>query len=330
VRPAFIAVLVAVGVVLMLACVNVTNLLLVRGSRRREEFALRAALGASRSRLVRQVMTESLLVSTIGGALGVAMASAGVKALVATAPHGLPRVQAIIVDWRVLTLAVALTTIVGIAVGLLPALQVSKQNHLNLELGARTTGGRRRMLRSTLVASQVAFALVLLIGSGLLMRSMQRLISVSPGFDARDVITMQLQVSSRRFAEPGSARRHFETVLAEVQRVPGVTQAAFTSQLPMSGDHEAYGVKLESPPDVAPTDNREIFRYAVSPGYLELMRIPLRQGRELNATDHENQTPSVVVNESFARRYLKGQESNRPAAVDRADGRDNHSRSLAS
>lgn len=305
VRPALLAVLVAVGVVLVLACVNVTNLLLVRGARRREEFALRAALGASRMRLVRQVLTESVLLSLVGGAIGVALASVSVGALVAAAPAGMPRVHAIEVDWPVLLSALVLTTFTGIAVGLLPALQASGQDSLAIDLGTtRVVGGRRRMLRSGLVATQVAFALVLLIGSGLLVRSMQRLLAGSPGFDAGGVVTMQLQVSPRRYSDEGAARRFFDEVLEAIQRVPGVTQAALTSQLPMSGDHDAYGVTLESPPESAPSDRREIFRYAVSPAYLELMRIPVRAGRTLTAADREDAPWAVVVNESFARRYL--------------------------
>jgi putative ABC transport system permease protein len=305
VRPAFIAVLVAVGAVLLLAGVNVTNLLLVRGSRRREEFALRAALGASRSRLIRQLTTESLLLAALGGMLGVTLAVAGVRALVAAAPGGLPRVHAIAVDWPTLAVATVLTAVTGILVGVVPAMQHSAQDHLAMDLSAaRTTGGRRRTLRSALVASQVALALVLLVGSGLLLRSMQRLFAISPGFDARGVVTLQLQLSPRRYGEEGSARRFFDAVLEAVRSVPGVTEAAFTSQLPMSGDNDAYGVTPESPSERAAQDRRDTFRYAVSPGYLELMEIPLRAGRLLDGKDRTGGLPAVVVNESFARRFL--------------------------
>ena len=305
VRPAFVAVLVAVGAVLLLAGVNVTNLLLVRGSRRREEFALRAALGASRSRLVRQLATESLLLAALGGMLGVALAAAGVRALVAAAPDGLPRVHAIAVDLPTLAVATVLTMVTGILVGVVPAMQHSAQDHLAMDLAAaRTTGGRRRTLRSALVASQVALALMLLVGSGLLLRSMQRLFAVSPGFDARGVVTLQLQLSPRRYGDEGSARRFFDAVLEAVRNVPGVTEAAFTSQLPMSGDNDAYGVTPESPPERPAADRRDTFRYAVSPGYLELMGIPLRAGRLLDGQDRTGGLPVVVVNESFARRFM--------------------------
>lgn len=309
VRPALVAILVAVGVVLLLACVNVTNLLLVRGARRREEFALRAALGASRARLVRQVLTESLVLSSVGGMLGLLVATLGVRAIVAASPVGLPRVQAIAVDRPVLTFALVVTMVAGLVVGLIPALHASGQDRLTVDLGsARLTGGSRRRLRNGLVAAQVALALVLLIGSGLLLRSMQRLFSVSPGFDASAAVTMQIHASERRFSEQGAMRRYFDEVLEAVRRAPGVTEAALTSQLPMSGDRDAYGVHLEVPPETVPTEEREIFRYAVSPGYLEAMRIPILTGRALTAADHADAPWAVIVNESFARRYLSDRD----------------------
>jgi predicted permease len=304
VRPALWAVLAAVGLVLLLAVVNVTNLLLARAARRREEFALRAALGASRTRLLRQVLTESLVLSLLGGALGVATATVAVGALVAASPAGLARVDAITVDAPILVFALVLTTLTSVLVGLLPALQASAQGSLRMSLGAaRATRGRQR-IRSGLVGAQVALALVLLSGSGLLLRSMRELLAVSPGFDATGVLTMQVQASPRRFTEPGSANRYFEDVRAAIRRVDGVTEVALTSQLPMSGDNDAYGITLAVPPEVAPTEEREIFRYAVSPGYLELLRIPLRAGRTLTEADRADAPRSVVVNASFARRYF--------------------------
>lgn len=303
-RPALWAVLAAVSVLLVLAVVNVTTLLLARAARRREEFALRRALGASRTRLLRQVLTESLLLSLLGAIVGVALASGAVAALVAASPRGLARVEAIAVDGPVLGFALVLTTVTSVAIGLLPALSVSGQENLLMNLGtARSTRGRHRV-RTLLVGAQVALALVLLSGSGLLLRSMQRLIAIPPGFDASGVLTMQVQASPLRFTEPGAVDRYFDAVRAAVTQVPGVTAVALTSQLPMSGDHEAFGVTLASPPEVPPPERREIFRYAVSPGYFELLRIPLRGGRTLTERDRDGAPRSVVVNESFARRYF--------------------------
>lgn len=304
VRPALWAVLAAVTVLLVLAVVNVTNLLLARAARRREEFALRRALGASRARLLRLVLTESLLLSLLGAALGVVLASAAVGALVAASPPGLTRVSAIEVDGPVLGFALLLTTLTSVAIGLLPALYASGQDNLLMNLGtARSTRGRHRV-RTVLVGAQIALALVLLSGSGLLLRSMQRLIAIPPGFDANGVLTMQVQASPLRYTEDGAATRYFDAVREAVERVPGVTEVALTSQLPMSGDNEAFGVTLASPPAVPPPERREIFRYAVSAGYFELLRIPLRAGRTLTESDREGAPLSVVVNESFARRYF--------------------------
>ena len=257
--------------------------------------------------MLRQVLTESLLL-VIGGAVGVAMAGAAVGAIVAASPAGLSRVDVIAVDTPILLFAIVLTTVTSLVVGLLPALQASGQGSLHLNLGtARVAGGRRR-IRSVLVGAQVALALVLLSGSGLLLRSMRQLLAVSPGFDAQGILTMQVQASPRRYTEPGAVDHYFDDVRAAILRVPGVTEVALTSQLPLSGDHEAYGVTLASPPDVAPAERREIFRYAVSPGYLELLRIPLKAGRTLTAADRDGAPRSVVVNEAFVRRYFRDRD----------------------
>jgi putative ABC transport system permease protein len=308
VRPASWAVLAAAGVLLLLTSVSVTNLLLARGARRRPEFALRAALGASRPRLIRQVLTESLLLSLLGGVLGVAVACAGVGAIVAASPAGMVRVEAITVDPPILAFALVLTTVTSIAVGLLPALHASGQGSLLAGLGAaRVTNGTHR-LRSALVGAQIALALVLLSGSGLLLRSMRQLLAVSPGFDANGVLTMQVQASPRRYGEPGAVDRYFEEVRAAVLRVPGVTEVALTSQLPLSGDNDAYGVAFATPSVVPLAERRAVFRYAVSPHYIELLRIPLRAGRTLAESDRDGAPRSVVVNEAFVRRYLRDRD----------------------
>jgi putative ABC transport system permease protein len=305
VRPALLAIVVAVGILLLLVCVNVTNLLIVRAGRRREEFALRAALGASRGRLVRQVLIESLVLSAFGGAFGVAVASWGLDAIVAVSPVGLPRVATIALNGGVLVFALVTTALSGLAFGLLPALQASSQDRLAIDLAStRVVGGSRRQLQGSLVATQVAMAIVLITGSMLLLRSMQHLLAVSPGFDPNGVLTMQLPATARRFDDPRAVVRHFDALLESARRVPGVSAVALTSQLPMSGDHDAYGVHLERPPEVVPDDAPEILRYAVSPGYLEVMGIPLRSGRTLTPADHGDAPWAIVVSESYARRYF--------------------------
>ena len=247
VKPALLAILGAVGLVLLIVCVNVTNLLLASGARRRSEFAMRAALGAGRIRLVRQILTESLLLAAIAGALGMAVAEVGVRALVALSPPDLPRAGAIHVDGAVFAFALIITTVIGLMVGLLPAVQASRSDpQSGLQQNSRTTAGGRHSMRRTLAISQVALALVLLVTAGLVLRSLERLFAIDPGFDASHLLTLQVQQSGHHL-DSDSARARFLTQAVEaVRRVGGVTSAAFTSQLPLSGDFDVYGVQFES------------------------------------------------------------------------------------
>jgi putative ABC transport system permease protein len=305
VKPALLAILGAVALVLLIVCVNVTNLLLASGARRRGEFAMRAALGAGRLRLVRQLLTESLLLAAIAGALGMAVAEIGVRALVALSPPDLPRAGAIHVDGAVFAFAVAITTLVGLMVGLLPAVQASRSDpQSDLQQSSRTTAGGRHSMRRTLAVCQVALALVLLVTAGLVLRSLERLFAIDPGFDASHLLTMQVQQSGHHL-DSSSARTRFLTQAVEtVCRVGGVTSAAITSQLPLSGDFDVYGVQYESH-----TGNNEgALRYAVSPGYFETMRIPLRRGRLLNERDTADTPAVVLISESLATRKFPNQD----------------------
>jgi putative ABC transport system permease protein len=307
VRPALLAIFGAVMLVLLIACVNVTNLLLARGAQRRGEFAVRAALGAGRRRLIRQLLTESLLLAAVAGAFGIATAEAGVRALVALGPPELPRLDAIRVDGSALAFAIAVTTLIGLVVGLVPALQVSRGDlQTGLQESSRRTAGGHHLARRALVVAGVAFAFVLLVSAGLLLRSLQQLFAVDPGFRAEHVIAMQVQTSGRRFDDDSTTRLFFDEALEAVRRVPGVASAAFTSQLPLSGDPEMYGVHFESNP--APDEDQSAFRYAVTPGYLETMGIPLVHGRTLDERDAANAPVAVLINESFAKRKFPGQD----------------------
>jgi putative ABC transport system permease protein len=306
VKPALLAIVGAVMLVLVIAAVNVTNLLLARGAQRRGEFALRTALGARRGRLIRQLLTESLLLAAIGGVLGMLVATLGVRALVALSPPELPRIGSIGIDATVFAFALGLTTVVGLAFGMIPALQAARNGpHHDLQLGTRRTVGGRERVRALLVVAEVALALVLLVGSGLLLRSIERLFAVSVGFDSSRVLTMQVQTSGPRFAESDARIRFFEDALESVRRVPGVTAAAFTSQLPLSGDLDEYGAHFEAGPD-RPARSYSVFRYAVSPGYLETVRIPLRRGRLLDERDRADAPRVVLISESLARVALPG------------------------
>ena len=296
VKPALLAILGAVILVLLIACVNVANLLLARAAQRRGEFAMRAALGAGRARLLRQLVTESLLLSILGGLLGIAIAELGVRALVALSPPGLPRVEAIRVDTAVLIFAFIVTTCVGLVVGLIPAIQSARSDpQASLKQSARQTVGGHQFVRRSLVVSEVALALVLLCSAGLLLRSLQRLFSVDPGFDASHLVTMEVQESGNRYVKDDARARLFDQSLEVVRHIPGVELAAFVSQLPLSGDFDVYGMEFAA----FPHHDEGVFRYVVSPGYFETMRIPLRRGRLLNERDRDSD--AVVISESLAK-----------------------------
>ncbi len=295
VQPALVVLLGAVVLVLFIACVNVTNLLLARGAQRRGEFALRAALGAGRARVVRQLLTESLLLSALGGALGVFVAGAGVRALVALSPPGLPRLHEIGVNGTVLIFALALTTLVGLSFGLIPSLDAAR---LQQDLGRVVGSRRQRRMRNALVVLEVAFALVLLVGTGLLLRSWERLFAIPPGFNASRLLTMQVQASP--LMKGGS----FEADLDAVRRLPGVTAAAFTSQLPMSDDLDEYGARFEPNTE----QGFGVYRYAVSPGYIETMGIPLRKGRLFTEHDNAGSPRVALLSESLAKTKFGDQD----------------------
>jgi putative ABC transport system permease protein len=297
VKPALLAILGAVILVLLIACVNVTNLLLSRSAQRRGEFAMRAALGAGQARLLRQLITESLLLAILGGLLGVAIAEMGVRGLVALSPPGLPRVDAIRVDTAVLIFAFIITTLIGLVVGLIPAIQSARNDpQVGLKQSARQTAGGHQLVRRSLVVSEVALALVLLCSAGLILRSLERLFSVDPGFDSSHLLTMEVQESGNRYVKDDARARLFDQALEAVRHIPGVESAAFVSQLPLSGDYDVYGIEFAA----FPHQDEAAFRYAVSPGYSETMRIPLLRGRFLNERDRT--TDAVLISESLARR----------------------------
>jgi putative ABC transport system permease protein len=307
VRPALMAVLGAVILVLVIACVNVTNLLLARGAQRRGEFAMRAALGAGRGRLTCQVLTESLLLAFLGGAGGMIVAEAGVRALTVLSPSGLPRLGAIRVDGLVFVFGFVLTTIVGLLVGAVPALAASRADlQPALQQVSRRMAGGHQWTRGALVVVEIALALVLLVSSGLLMRSIARLFAVDAGFEASRLLTMQIQESGRRFDSDAARLRFFEQTLGEVSRVAGVSAVALTSQLPLGGTLDGYGVRIDGDHDL--NDVSGALRYAVTPGYLDTMRIPLRRGRALDARDVAGAPRSALVSESLAKRLFPNRD----------------------
>jgi putative ABC transport system permease protein len=307
IAPALLAVLGAVLLVLTIACVNVANLLLARGAQRRGELALRAALGASRGRLIRQLLAESLLLAAIGGTLAMIVAAFGVRMLVALAPPELPRVGAIQLDATVFAFGAVVTTAIGILVGAIPAMQASRTDvQTAMREGSRRAAGHQRA-RGTLVIAEVALALVLLVSAGLLLRSISYVFAVPVGFDASHLLTMQVQESGQRFRAESVSYRVYSDAIDAVQAVPGVSGAAFTALLPLSGDVDVFGVHFES--DSGTKDDGAALRYAVTPGYFDVMRIPLRRGRLLDPHDGPGAPRSVVINESFAARRFRGHDA---------------------
>jgi putative ABC transport system permease protein len=311
VKPALLAVLGAVALLLAIACVNVTSLLLARGALRQGEFAMRTALGAARMRLIRQSITETLVLALTGGVLGLGVAAAGVRVLVALSPPGLPRVDAIVLNGPVFGFAFLLAVLVGLAAGVMPALHAPRVKlQSTLHHDTRTSTRNRQTMRRALVVSEVALALMLLAGAGLLLRSMQRLLAVNPGFDADHLLTLQVQTSGHKFDDlvsaPGAGaalrRRFFEQALEQLRKVPGVTAAGFTSLLPLSGDPfwvAMYGSHFEND---APNTGYNVYRYAVSPGYCEAMHIPLLRGRLLNEGDSAQAPHAALISESLAKK----------------------------
>ena len=298
VRPALFAVLGAVFLVMLIACVNVANLLLARGGQRRAEFALRAALGAARTRIVRQLLTETILLATIGAVLGIAVAAAALRALIALSPPGLPQVHAMTIDPAALLFALAIAAIIGIILGLVPAFQLSHEDlNTGMRQASRATAGTRQWARRALVVSEISLAAVLLVGTGLLLRSMQHLFAVDPGFEPAHVLTMQVQTSGRRFDTDAARVRFFADALDRVRQLPGVVSAGFTTQLPLSGDGDVYGMELQGESAAQQTP---ALRYAITPGYIETMHIPLVRGRLLNDHDIAGAPPAVLINQSLA------------------------------
>ncbi len=310
VRPALYLLLGAVGLVLLIACANVANLLLARATQRRKEIAIRSALGARRSRIVRQLLTESTMLSLLGAALGLALVWWSLELLAAFSPPTILRLNEVNVDARVLGFTLALSLLTGIIFGLAPALQASKLDlNAALKEGARGAGGGGgHRLRNLLVVSEIALALVLMVGAGLLVRSFLRVLDVTPGFEPSNVITMNVSANGTRYAEEADVRAFYDEVINRVGHLPGVEAAAVVSNLPLGGNKDMYGFHIEEKPLANPEEAPSVERYVVSPGYLRAMRIPLLAGREFNDHDAPNAPPVVLISVSTAESIWPGED----------------------
>jgi putative ABC transport system permease protein len=310
VRVAVLVLFAAVTVVLAIACANVASLLLSRALGRRREIAVRMAIGATRGEVMRQLLTESLMLAACSGALGALLSRWGTRALAALAEGTLPRASEIGIDGGVLAFTAAASVAAGILFGLVPALQVSRPD-LNSVLrseGRGSTGGRRHQaLRRLLVVSQVALSTVLLIGSGLLARNFLQLRAASPGFDADRLLTMGITLPPARYAGAGPIVRFTDELLRQVRVLPGVRAAAIGSAVPLNPTR--FTVALPEGQPVVPLAERPVFNIEmVSAGYIAAMRIPVLRGREFNEHDDTAAPRVVMVNETLARRYWPGQD----------------------
>jgi predicted permease len=306
-RPALEVLFGAVALVLLIACVNVAGLLLVRSSRRSGEIALRGALGASRSEIVWQLLTESVVLSVISGLAGVAVASGALKELAVLFPKALPRLGDVSIDVPVFVFAVAVSVLTGILFGVVPALRVSQlAPALALRDGTRTvTSGRgHHRLQTWLVIAETALGLVLLVGAGLLIRSFVSVLGVDPGFDAHHVLTARFTMSDTSY--PRDHKIQFvQELMSRLNALPGVKAASAGWPMPMSGSDATVSFTVEGHP-VAQADHPSESLGVAEPGFFEAMRIPLIAGRTFNSMDQTKSPPVAIIDQAFAKKYFPG------------------------
>jgi putative ABC transport system permease protein len=305
-RTALLVLLGAVGFVLLIACANVANLMLARAVTRQKEMALRAALGASRLRLARQLLTETLLLSLLGAALGLLIGRWSISALAANSPANLPSTVNINLDWTVLGFTLAVAVLTGIVFGLAPALRFSRPNvHDALKQGGKTSnaGSGRNRLRGALVITQVALALALLIGSGLMIRSFLKLSGVNPGFNPKNLLTMEYRVPRSKYPESYQQWDFHRQVVERVRALPGVQSAAVVLALPHSGNGGSTIFFPLDRPEAPKGQEPRALRNLADTYYFQTMQIPLLRGRVFTDQDGAEAPLSVVINQTFANRY---------------------------
>ncbi len=306
VRPALLVLAGAVGLVLIIACANVANLLLGRAASRQREMALRGALGARRGRIVRQLLAESLVLSLAGGALGVAFAFGGVKSLQALHPGNLPRLGSIKMDGTVLVFALLVSVATGVLFGLVPALHAARKDPLaSLRDGGRTasTGRSGLRLRSTLMVAEIAMALVLLVGAGLLVKSFDRLTRVDLGFNERTVLSARIELPAGSYGENSRRLAFYADVLEGINALPGVRSAALGTDLPVTSSQQS-GITFEGRPPVEAGNDQMVNVARVTPAWFSTMEIPLVSGRGFEPSDGEGAVLVALISEAVVRRFF--------------------------
>ena len=309
VKPSLMVLMVAVGLVLLIACANIANLMLTRSTERQQEMETRLALGASGKRLARQLITESIALALAGGLIGLGITPLVLRGLVSLAEKTLPRAVHTSIDLRALALTGAVSILTGVLFGLAPALQASRKRNFDvLKSGRNTEGKRPKRLRNVLVICETAFSLLLVAGAGLLIRSFEQILKVDPGFRAENVLTMRISLPDATYSKPEQIRAFYTSLLERVQRLPGVQYAGATSGLPLSGQGGSGTTTIDTQ-SVAP-ENRtpEADRRTATPDYFKAMSIPLVRGRYFEAHDTDGTPGVAIVDESLADTYWPKQD----------------------
>jgi putative ABC transport system permease protein len=312
IRKPLLVLMGVVGFVLLIACANLTNLLLARATERSSELTIRAALGASRLRLIRQLLTESILLSLAGGAVGALLAIWGVDLLESLIPENLAQARGVVVDGRVLAFSAAVSLLTGVVFGLAPALQVSR---LNLTEGLKEGGrggagsGLRGRLRGALVVGEIALSLVLLTGAGLMIKSFYRLTGVDPGFQPDKTLTMRMQLSGEKYGDPAKRRAFYDQMLQQAQSIPGVQSAGVITQLPLTTQGLSFSFSLEGQQPLPAANLPQAAFRVISQDYFRAMGIPLLGGRSFTPQDTADAQAVVVINRTMAERFWPDQEA---------------------
>jgi putative ABC transport system permease protein len=307
VRRALLVLLASVGCVLLIACANVANLLLARVAGRQKEIAVRTALGATRGRVIRQLLVESLLLAGAGGAAGLMLAAWALAGLRPLIPRTVPLAQTVALDWRVLGVALALSCLTGIVFGLMPALQASNAGLTTAlkEEGRGLTGGAQRSrTRATLVVVEIALSLMLLVGAGLLMRSFLQLLNVNPGFNPERVVAFHFALPEARYGEPNQWTAFYQQLSEHVAALPGVETVSVGDPIPLSGGVSSASIIIEGQPPMTAAERPKVGLHFIGQDYLRALGIPLRTGRAFDRGDHHEAPKVMLVSETFVRRFF--------------------------
>ncbi|HEY5404539.1 MAG TPA: ABC transporter permease, partial [Pyrinomonadaceae bacterium] len=310
IRPALLILLAAVACVLLIACANVANLLLARATSRHKEMAIRSALGANRIRVIRQLLTESVLLSLLGGAVGLLLAVWWSDLLVALGKEDIPRAIQVGLDWRVLAFTAGVSLLTGLVFGMVPAFQASRTELTeSLKEGGRSGGGgaRRNWMRSALVVSELAVAVILLVGAGLLIQSLWRLQKVDSGLQPDHVLTFTVSISDVKYPSEQQSQ-FFQQLRTKLESLPGVEGASGVLPLPLSGDRFSISFEIDGRP-VAKKDQPSADFFVADAGYFKAMGIPIVKGRDFNQFDQHKSAQVVIVTEAFARQFFPGEDA---------------------